>query len=488
MPDTFDPNEFASFKGASAKEGEVPAFDPNEFAAAKTAEQKPAAPTSHVAIPQNISDIPHEAYRTTMDTLGSIYQHLYANPMQRIEQRYKTDQSVGQRMLQGVKDVGSDVKDITSGLLDVGGLPFAPAMGAATSVVAHPYADIAGIPYDQARENFQGVAGKALAGMAPRGSSPVGARNITRPIPTYPELDAAADTNYQVARSFDIAVDPRASTQLADNIEHVLQRGHQGFQGGYRLLTAPQTFHLVEELRNPLNKPNPQEILMDDLESVRSALGKVRPEERDAANQARRMIDDFQANLQPADVLRGHRHLPAMRAELEEGRGNYAASKRIERVEDAEDRADRAAAASGSGANINNTTRQKMNTILNSPRLRRGFSPDELAQMRRIVNGTFTGNATRLLGKLAPTGIVSGAGSAGLGFLAHGLSGAAGLPIIGAVAKTIADASTARQLRLLGEQVRSRSPLYQNTPITPYPTNPYAVTGTAYGLGRQMEP
>lgn len=79
--------------------------------------------------------------------------------------------------------------------------------------------------------------------------------------------------------------------------------------------------------------------------------------------------------------------------------------------------------------------------------------------MNKVARGTTTGNAARYLGKLAPTGSVSGVLSGGAGFAAAGPAGAIGLPAAGYLAKKIGDLSTKRGVAALDSLVRSRSPL-----------------------------
>ena len=103
------------------------------------------------------------------------------------------------------------------------------------------------------------------------------------------------------------------------------------------------------------------------------------------------------------------------------------------------ERAGLRAASTGSGGNIENATRQELRKILTSDRLRRGFSPDELAAIKDAVVGTKGQNALRLLGKLSPEGN-------GLSLILHLLggtmSGGATIPLAvgGMVAKRGADA------------------------------------------------
>lgn len=130
-------------------------------------------------------------------------------------------------------------------------------------------------------------------------------------------------------------------------------------------------------------------------------------------------------------------------AALESLKSARSLNKRLSKSEiiaDALDRAERGAAVTGSGGNVNNASRQKINAILNNKRLSRQFSKEELAMMDKIARGTTVGNRARLVGKLSPSGN-------GL-MAALGIGGAMtnpylGIPALaGVVAKGIGDRST----------------------------------------------
>jgi len=101
--------------------------------------------------------------------------------------------------------------------------------------------------------------------------------------------------------------------------------------------------------------------------------------------------------------------------------------------------------------------------------------------MREIVQGTFTGNAARLLGKLAPSGIVSGALSAGLG---HVIGHTVGVPVLGLAAKAVGDAMTRSKAARLSEAIRLRSALARQIGASAYSRNPNPALAKALQAGR----
>lgn len=296
--------------------------------------------------------------------------------------------------------------------------------------------------------------------------------------PATEDLFNAAEQGYRNMHGFGVELHPHVMDNVATNIETELTTQ------GYRDYLAPKTFRAVDELRNPSGKYTTTQ----DVEAVRRALGKAGgdPAERDAARRAVMQIDTALANLTPADAAINPHYADRVAQEAVAARGNYAAAKRAETLDDLTQEAERQAASTGSGANIDNATRQRIKMLLKNKKQLRGFSDAEKAQMDQIVRGTFTGNAARLLGKLAPSGVVSGALSAGAGFAAHGPIGAVALPATGLLAKRIADRATANRLNALSEQVRLRSPLGAMAPSVPAPAPRTRLVVTPTWASRQI--
>jgi hypothetical protein len=198
-----------------------------------------------------------------------------------------------------------------------------------------------------------------------------------------------------------------------------------------------------------------------------------------AAKSAQSKLDDWLANISNADVIRGDPQ--AVSAILKEARANYAASERSAALDRKVVRAELRASAANSGQNVANTMRQRIADILINPNERRGYSADEIAQMERIVGGTKTGNAARIVGNaLGGGGGLGTLTTAGAGALAMGPQGLA-LPLVGVAAKQLQNASTMRQVRKLDEMLRSRAPLAMNAPqqMMPVPAGVLGVIPSA---------
>jgi len=354
---------------------------------------------------------------------------------------------------------------------------------------------------------FATVASPVSAGAA-RGVSMIpGISKTMRPIvpraPTAEALGQAADVGYETVRKMGVDYSAQAVKGLADDIEQRLIRDgrlEEQAKGTYGLLRKLQRVPVSPEDGTTLTT-------LDQMVSARRALQNIagdytNPQDQAAAGIAIKSLDEFLEAANPESVVAG----PATAAakELERARGNVAAefrSKRITKPEEgtaitgAEQRAEINAAVANSGMNLGNQLRQQIRRIVTDPKQARGYSKEEIKLMTEIASGRLGINVMRRLGNFLGGGGGLTAQTAGLGTAAIGLQlgGPLGLmagiipPAIGAGARATSNAMTKRQIRLLDELIRRRSPLYQealrNAPLRPqYRLNPAANAAVQRGL------
>lgn len=264
-------------------------------------------------------------------------------------------------------------------------------------------------------------------------------------MPSTGALKELASRGYDEARALDLEIKPEAIKGAAARIRQALD------DAGYRDYLAPKTYRALTEMEASGGK-------LADVEGIRKLLGKAGGDlaEKDAVRTAIGHLDDFFHGISPDDVLHGDAQIASKL--LNEARGDYAAFKRSGMIDDALAKAELQASSAGSGSNIDNAIRQQIKSIVNNPKKLRGFSAEEVEQMRAIVKGSKIGNAARLIGKLAPTGVVSGALSSGAGLALGGAPGAIALPAAGLAGKAIGDATTRRMVEALSASVRGRAP------------------------------
>jgi hypothetical protein len=167
-------------------------------------------------------------------------------------------------------------------------------------------------------------------------------------------------------------------------------------------------------------------------------------------------IDEMVQNLKPADILQGSK-VEGLNALLK-GRTLWGAARKSELIEDLVTSATNRASTSGVGGNVENAIRQNLRKILDSKRLRRGFTKDELAAIQKVVRGSWTQNALRQIGRLSPR----------TGAMMQGFTGGAvvsdmstGIPILtpmlatGAAAKATADTLSKNAATALSRNIRA---------------------------------
>jgi hypothetical protein len=312
---------------------------------------------------------------------------------------------------------------------------------------------MAGAPFNAALRNYVSQPLEEKTGI-PKEYTELATAALPLPMKRLPALNAAAKTEradhienlfnaandaYEAARKSPVTFAPeQVASFKGDLLDTLKASGHRDF-------TAPKTFRTLDELSTT------EPTTAGDAIAVRKVLSKLTksPDEGSAAVTAMKGVDDLLSAVPEADVARK----------------NYAAASRAETVNDALDRAQLNAETSGSGTNLDNTTRQAIKSILLNPKARRGFSEEELAQMAQISRGTFVGNVSRWVGNMLGGGH-SAMGVIG-GEVVGGHMGAAAAPLIGGVAKKLGAFLTQKQVTKLDELMRSRTPEAQAKVVNP---------------------
>jgi hypothetical protein len=319
-------------------------------------------------------------------------------------------------------------------------------------------------------ETAKGDVDTALSAVGSRGA--VGSRVLTPKVeaPTIPELKASASGKegspggYQGTELSSLDVKPRAISDYAAKTKVSLDAA------GIDENLAPKTHAILNRLESV---PNDATAIVSgkNIMSLRKLLGNAAGEpgqEGLAASRAMRALDEHIPTIEAKDVLAGEPE--AAGKALETANADYSAAKHAETIDNKTIRAELRAAASNSGHNVANTIRQRMADLINPerPDLQRGFQPDELAMMERIVRGTKTQNAMRWagnylgggggLGALHTSGIGAGIGAAVAGPIGAAV-GAVAPPAIGHILKAIGNAGTLADAAKLSEMIRSRAPL-----------------------------
>jgi hypothetical protein len=326
------------------------------------------------------------------------------------------------------------------------------AAGALTQgTAAEPYARVAGA--------FAGAGGASAA--AQKFQEMAAARRAASAVPSAEDLLGTARGQFKAAENMGLVVSPDFVTKTAADMRQSLR--------GFDPEGQAAVFKAVDRLESLVGPSSPV-AMMNDVELIRKQLTNLKMSSdaptREAARKALTSLVDAQKGVTAADVVAGN--AAAYSKIMQDAVGNYAAGKRSNTVMGKAALGDLNAATAGSGANEDNALRQAIKQLVRPvnndivPKAQRlGFNQAEIDAMNQVARGTPAGNAARYLGKLAPTGSVSGAMSAGAGYGAAGPFGAVALPAAGYLAKKIGDMSTKSAIKTLDSLVRSRSPLAQ---------------------------
>ena len=287
-----------------------------------------------------------------------------------------------------------------------------------------------------------GVAGGALGGMAAGGGAPAQKTATTQEIKKKSQdLYKAAEA--QGARLTTAPV-LRMQTQIADDLTEF----------GYHPALHPRVAAVLEEV-STLGGTAAGEISLKNMQTLRriaqNAANSIDDSERLIGSAIINRIDDAMTGLTPDDVISGN--ADEATSMLRQAASLWRDYKKSAQIEKAFEKGERAANRSGTGGNMDNALRQKISAILDSDSARRGFTAEEIKAMERIVDGTVTSNTLRQVGRLSPqSGFLPTA--LGLGAVAYG-GPLAALPVVGAVAKPLADYATRARINDLLNMIRA---------------------------------
>lgn len=309
-------------------------------------------------------------------------------------------------------------------------------------------------------------------GAAARAGEGVTLNSARAPVatPTAEELRTAGRAGYTAARDMGVDLAPNSVNQMARSVMGELE------QDGLLSELAPATHSLLRRLAE--EQPAGSVAPFGGLVAARQALNRVArqvdpvtrgpTQDAAAASRAVRTIDGFLEAPPTGSVLAGP--ADAASAALREANANYGAAVRSNRLDDKIEVAELRAAAANSGRNIGNTLRQRVVDILANPKLRAGYSTEEIAALEEAAMGTPTRNAARIIGNAL-------GGGGGIGSTFMGLAGAAGgaaaggtggavlgaaAPLVGMAARSAENSMTRNAVERAAELVRQRSPLYQS--------------------------
>ena len=261
--------------------------------------------------------------------------------------------------------------------------------------------------------------------------------------PTVQELKGQAGQQYKFAEDVGAVFKKNSYNQFANKLESTLAKE------GLDKTLQPRVYAALERIKDTKGS----NVSLENMEILRR-IGQAAGSSTDASERRLASIlvdnlDDFVETAQPSQLAKGSSEAVSA---LTDARELWKRAKKTEIIDDLKASAELRAEANFSQSGMENALRRKLVNLADNPKALRAFTKEEQNAIKVAAKGGPVQNVLRLVGKLAPTGIVSGGGSVGLGYLAGGPIGAVGLPILGGAARKGAEQLGLRNI----EQLRNR--------------------------------
>lgn len=262
-----------------------------------------------------------------------------------------------------------------------------------------------------------GLVGEGIGAVAQGAARAIKNNQILRNAPTEEALNAAKQSGYGQAEAEGLTFKQPALERLTQDATTAVRKY------GEPSIVAPQASRVLGLLDDASKTSKTLDYVEGNLrQTANNAAGALSEGKDFAANRAIvGAIDDFYKNVKPNDLWAGNADRAI--AGIQQGRKAANAQFNLRDINQALKNADLNAAASGSGANIDNATRQAFKPLAKDPDYQRGFTKPEIEQLNRIIEGGSLQNILRNVGKFSPTGVVSTAGTLGGAYAVGDLAG-----------------------------------------------------------------
>lgn len=252
--------------------------------------------------------------------------------------------------------------------------------------------------------------GKVADGLASRGADRAVAA-ASKAAPSSAALKEQSGELYTKAREAGVIVKPEAYQSFLVSTIRGLKN-----EGVDRTL-HPKVIAVTQRLADAAEEP----LSFESLETLRRVVGgaaaSIDPDERRIASILKDSLDDWMENLSPSSVAAGD--AKAASGLLRQARDLWGQGRRGEMLEKIARDAEQS--ATGYEAGLRNGFR----ALAKNEKKLRGFSDVEKRAIRAVAHGTPIQRVLTLLGKAAPTGVVSATLAGGAGYAYGGGEGAA---------------------------------------------------------------
>lgn len=270
-----------------------------------------------------------------------------------------------------------------------------------------------------------------------------GLEDVSKSTPSIEELGAQAKAAYKRASDAGITISPNSITGLKTKLVSTLKKE------GIDPTLHPSTTAALKRVTQSKGA-----LTLDEVETLRKIASDAKkspaPADQRLASIVVDEIDDYISNLDTKDVTSGN---PAQAAALKEARDLYSRKMKATEIQHLMDRAE-LSAPNFSASGMENAIRTEFRALAKNDKRMRRFTVEEQAAIKKVAKGGPVENTLRMLGKFAPTGVVSTGMSTGAGFVAGGPVGAVALPAAGIASRYAATRMTMGNARKAGEIMR----------------------------------
>lgn len=273
-----------------------------------------------------------------------------------------------------------------------------------------------------------------------------GRKLIKEAAPTIDALKTEARGIYRKVDDLGVTVKADELGRLSNSIAESVK------QQGFNARIHPKVNAALDEIADQATG----DLTISELDVVRrvarAAAKSIEPDEARLGSMMVGKIDDFMDDIPPAAIRQGNSSEVGLL--MRQGRHLWGRARRAEMLEDAVEK------ARNQASGFENGIRTQFRAILNSKKKSKGFTPDELDALKKVVRGAPVENTLRALGKFGFTEgqsssmLLSSLGVAGGAAVGGGI-GAASVPIIGQTSRAIAQRLTRENARLASDLVKS---------------------------------
>ena len=269
---------------------------------------------------------------------------------------------------------------------------------------------------------------------------------IKESAPSVEKLQGAARAIYNKIDELGVTIKPKVTDGLFQRINKTVKAE------GFNAKIHPKVSGVLDEL----NKSIGQTLSVSEVDVLRKvargAARSIDPDEARIGMIIMSKIDDTLDGLTSKSLIKGNTENVGKL--YRQARDLWGRSRRSEMIEDAFEK------AKNQASGFENGLRVQFRSILNNPKKLKGFKPDEIDAMKKVVRGGQAENTLKALGKFgftegqASTMLLGSAGVAG-GAAIGGPVGAVAIPAIGQVSKNLAQKLTRNNSMLANDIIKA---------------------------------